>query len=326
MLDPDRRRRPRAADRIGRRRRHRRRRREPRRCGARSERRAPNSPISSVIWWRCRSPTSAPRVRTRRGRPPTRCCMRCRRRCRGPGRRRAGPCCRLRAWRRGPRRCRPRGRRWSPTTTDCVTAEAITSTSPASRRSLQSLDPPFGSEGQAAVGLKRQQRAVARPAAQPADLSDLQLQGRLRPHLSAVGAPMARHARLARRTRAVRRPQVRHHRRPLRGVPRTQRRHRGAVRAADDGRAGGRGASARCADRRGPHRRRDVGVRPFSRRRCADFDTRLSPSATLAIPAGPFVVDGRHAGLVHPAPAAGRRRTRMDHTAVRRRHRPPKTR
>ena len=33
--------------------------------------------------------------------------------------------------------------------------------------------------------------------------------------------------------------------------------------------------------------------------------TRLSPSATLAIPAGPFVVDGRHAGLVHPAPAPG---------------------
>ena len=34
-------------------------------------------------------------------------------------------------------------------------------------------------------------------------------------------------------------------------------------------------------------------------------DTRLSPSATLAIPAGPFVVDGRHSGLVHPAPAPG---------------------
>ena len=33
--------------------------------------------------------------------------------------------------------------------------------------------------------------------------------------------------------------------------------------------------------------------------------TRLSPSATLAIPAGPFVVDGHHAGLVHPAPAPG---------------------
>ncbi len=49
-------------------------------------------------------------------------------------------------------------------------------------------------------------------------------------------------------------------------------------------------------------------------------DTRLSPSATLAIPAGPFVVDGHHAGLVHPAPAAGRRRTRLDHS-----RRPPST-
>ena len=37
----------------------------------------------------------------------------------------------------------------------------------------------------------------------------------------------------------------------------------------------------------------------------APTSTRLSPSATLAIPAGPFVVDGHHAGLVHPAPAAG---------------------
>ena len=41
------------------------------------------------------------------------------------------------------------------TITGCVPAEAITSTSPASKRSLQSLDPPYGSEGQAAVGLKR---------------------------------------------------------------------------------------------------------------------------------------------------------------------------
>ncbi len=64
-----------------------------------------------------------------------------------------------------------------------------------------------------------QQRAVAGQAAQPEHLSDLQLQGRQRPHLSAVGAPMARDARLARRTRAVRRPQVRHHRRAVRGVP-----------------------------------------------------------------------------------------------------------
>ncbi len=59
--------------------------------------------------------------------------MRCRPRCRGPGRRPARPCCHPTAWRRQRRRRRPRGRRWPPTITDCVAAEAITSTSPVSR-------------------------------------------------------------------------------------------------------------------------------------------------------------------------------------------------
>ena len=80
---------------------------------------------------RCRSPTSVSTVRGHPGVPPTRCSMRCRRRCPGQGPRPAARCCRRTASRRPPPRCRPPGRRWSRTTTGCVTVQAITSTSPA---------------------------------------------------------------------------------------------------------------------------------------------------------------------------------------------------
>ena len=45
-------------------------------------------------------------------------------------------CCRLTESPRRRPQCRPRGRRWSPTTIDCVAAEENTSTSPGSRRSF----------------------------------------------------------------------------------------------------------------------------------------------------------------------------------------------
>ena len=69
------------------------------------------------------------------------------------------------------------GRTGRATTTDYVTAQAITSTSPASRRWCSRLDPPFGSEGQAAAGQKQSDRAVARQAAESADLPDLRRAG-----------------------------------------------------------------------------------------------------------------------------------------------------
>src|SRR5262245_51957177 len=78
------------------------------------------------------------------------------------------------------------------------------------------------------------QRVVAGQAAKPADLSDLSVPGRICADLPAVTASVAGDARMARRTRAVRRPEVRHTRRLLRGVTRTQRGHRGMVRGADD--------------------------------------------------------------------------------------------
>ena len=69
-------------------------------------------------------------------------------------------CYRRTASRRRPPRCRLPGRRWSPTTTGYVTAEAITSTSPVSkpwcRRSIRRSDPrgrpPSGRSGPASCG------------------------------------------------------------------------------------------------------------------------------------------------------------------------------
>ena len=93
-------------------------------------------PSGSATWSRCRSPTSGRRARTRRGAPPTRCCTRM-----STALSRTGPtsgtpgAAAERGSRRRPRRCRPPGRRWPPTITDCVAAQAITSTSPDSRRS-----------------------------------------------------------------------------------------------------------------------------------------------------------------------------------------------
>ena len=110
-------------------------------------------------------------------------------------------------------------------------------------------------------------RAVAGQATQPADLSDIsRCKDGIRPHLPAVGAAVAGDARLARRTRTVRRPEVRHHRGPIRGIARTERRDRRAVRPADDGRAGGRAdRRAGCRSRRSSPPRRPWRQSTFAR-------------------------------------------------------------
>ena len=45
-------------------------------------------------------------------------------------------------------------------------------------------------------------------------------------------------------------------------------------------------------------------------------EAQIAPDATLTVPAGPFVVDGRHAGLVTPGPARGSRRTCLGHSLI----------
>ena len=112
------------------------------------------------------------------------------------------------------------------------------------------------------------QRTVAGQAAKPADLPDTSVPGRLCADLSTVAAAVAGNARVAGRTRAVRRPEIRHHRGPLCGVTRTQRGHRGDVRRTDDARPGGRGSAPRGPDRRSAHARAGtvVGTLPGCRR------------------------------------------------------------
>ena len=83
---------------------------------------------------------------------------------------------------------------------------------------VQALDPPFGSEGQAAVGISGPTNCGGQ-AAQPAAVPDISVQGRIHTDLPAIAAAVARHARVAGRARAVRRPEVRHDCVPIRSVP-----------------------------------------------------------------------------------------------------------
>nr|CRL72160.1 hypothetical protein CPGR_02231 [Mycolicibacterium malmesburyense] len=99
-----------------------------------SARPAPSWRSGSATWSCCRSPTSASTDPMPRGRLPTRFCTRCRRRCRVRDRPPAPRCCPRSAWHRAPRRRRPRGPGSPPTIVGYATAQAISSTSPASRR------------------------------------------------------------------------------------------------------------------------------------------------------------------------------------------------
>ena len=241
----------------------------------------------------------------RPGAPPTRCSTRCRRRCRGQGRQPDVRC------------CRPNGiasataavqAAWAALVAyyhrlrygtgdyiDFSRFEAV----------VQSLDPPFGSEGQAAVGQKRSSELWrGRPRNQQI-YPTFALQGRLRQDLPAVGTPMARNAGVAGGTGAVRRSQVRHDRRAVRRVPGDQRRSSPSCsprrRWTTGARRGSRGGcrSPRCSARQKPWLRAlPVGRR--ADRRDASRRAWTSPSRS-----GPFVVDGRHAGLARPAPTAG---------------------
>ena len=142
---------------------------------------------------RCRSPTSASTAHGRPGAPPIRCSMRCRRRCRGQGRRPDVRCCRRTASPRPPPRYRRHGRRWSLTTTGCVTAPAITSTSPASKRSCSRSIRRSDRRGRP-PSARNVRRVVAWQAPKPADLPDIRLSGRLRQDLPAVATAMAGNA------------------------------------------------------------------------------------------------------------------------------------
>ena len=145
---------------------------------------------------------------------------------------------------------------------------------------VQALDPPFGSEGQAAVGPETVQRTVARAPAKPADLSDVRLPRRLRPGLPALGQAVARDAGLARRAGTVLRPQVRDHRGPLRGVARTQLGLGRVVRSRDDGGARRGRATPRRAHRGGTHSGGSACLRTLPwRRRAHRLRTRTGSSA-----------------------------------------------
>ena len=152
-------------------------------------------------------------------------------------------------------------------------------------------------------------RTVARAATKPADLPDVPVPRRVRQDLPAVSAPVARHAGLAGRTRAVRRPHVRDHRRPLPRRRRVERRHRRAVRAPDDGHAGHGGSAQGRADRGSVHPRRGVGLGALPVRRRADRPrTRLRRDA---VGAGRTVRGRRPAGR-----ASQRRARRQEPTTV----------
>ena len=125
---------------------------------------------------------------------------------------------------------------------------------------VQSLDPPFGSEGQAAVGQKRSSELWrGRPRNQ---------------HIYPIFGCKDGYVRIcvlsARQWRGMRAwlgepeqfadPKFDTIAARYAASTRTQRRHRGSVRTADDGRVGGRRSGARCADRRGIDPDRGVGL------------------------------------------------------------------
>ena len=202
-----------------------------------SAHRARSSPSGSDTWWRCRSPTSAPpdRMRSRRATDPVLYAMSTALSRTGPTVGKAGAAARRHGI--GDRSCAGglggAGRLLSPVA--CGTGDYIDFSR--FEGVLQALDPPFGSEGQAAVGLKRcSELWRGRPRNQQ-HLSDIRVQGRSCSHLPAVAAAVARNARLARRARTVRRSEVRHHRGAIRRVTRTQCRDRRSLRGADDGRS-----------------------------------------------------------------------------------------
>ena len=187
------------------------------------------------IWSRCRSPTSASTAHGRPGRPPTRCSMRCRRRCR----------------RSGPTAGRPvlppngiasataavqaawaalvayyhRLRYGTGDYIDFSRFEAV----------VQSLDPPFGSEGQAAVGQKRSSELWrGRPRNQQIYPIFACRDGHVRICLLSARQWRGMRSWLG-EPEQFRRSEVRHDRRAVRRVPGDQRADRRTVRRADDG-------------------------------------------------------------------------------------------
>ena len=83
--------------------------------------------------------------------------------------------------------CRPRGLRWPPTITGYVAAQENTSTLSRFEAVVQALDPPFGSEGQAAVGLKRSSELWRGGRATSRSTRYFACNERIRPDLPAVG-------------------------------------------------------------------------------------------------------------------------------------------
>ena len=232
--------------------------------GRRSGRRARRLPSGSATWLRCRSPISGRLVHTLHGTLPIRCCTPCRRRCRVPGRRRERRCCRREGIASATAAVQAA---WAALAAyyhrlRCGTGEYIDFSR--FEAVVQSLDPPFGSEGQAAVGLKRSGELWrGRPRNQQIYPIFPCTDGYVRICLLSPRQWRGMRAWLG-EPEQLRRPEVRHHRGPLRGVTRTQRGHRRAVRRADDGRPGGRGPASRGADRRGAHARAERWRRSIS--------------------------------------------------------------
>ena len=285
------------------------RRRGRRRCARRSGRRSPSSPSGTATSSRSRSPTSGRRARMRGWRATDAVLYAMSTALSRSGPTAGAPCCRRPGSPRRPPRCRPRGPCWSPTTTDCAPAAATTSTSrgyeavrPVPRSAVR-LGGPGGCRAEAV------RRAVARAAAQSADLSDVRVPRRVRPDLSAVGPAVARHAGLARRTRAVRRPEVRDDRAPAycasrpNSTPRS--RELFAAESMDDLVTEGQRRGVPIAAVLTPGR--GAGLRALPCRRRADRDPQSAPGTDAVRPGGP-VRDRRPARRDRASPAPSRRR------------------
>ena len=170
---------------------------------------------------------------------------------------------------------------------------------------VQSLDPPFGSEGQAAVGLKRSSELWrGRPRNQ---------------QIYPIFACRDGHVRIC-----LLSPRQWRGMRAWLGEPEqfadpkfdtiaaryAASREINALIAelfadADDGRAGDGGAVAGSADRRGAQPGGNVGLRALSVRRGADRRPTIAPGVDVTVPVGAFVVDGSQSGYARPAPSVG---------------------
>ena len=183
---------------------------------------------------------------------------------------------------------------------------------------VQALDPPFGSEGQAAVGLKRSSELWRGRPRNQQHLPDLS-----RARTDTSGSACCRRGNggacgLARRARAVRRPQFD----TIAARYAASRELNAAIAdlfaAADDGRAGRRGTDAVAYRLRRCSRRGGVGLRTLSRGRRARRRRARRRAPAVRFPRARSWSTGEHAGFAHPAPTGRRGRSRLGDKTFRR--------